>query len=185
MFHLYQHHDLSTLASMLAALRERAAPASPLAADTVLVPNRGTARWLQAELAEAEGTATNLDLLLPAPFVWRVLWSTVNGGEGRPDSSDFERERLVWHLYALLPGLRVAEVQRYLAAEPRERHRYQLAQQLADVFDQYLIHRRDVLAAWEAGEEERYPPASWQAPVWRAVVGRIEERHRAQLLTDF
>lgn len=183
MFQLYQHHDLTRLAETLAVLRARNRPASPLEADTVLVPNRGTARWLQAELAESEGTATHLHLPVPGLFVWQVLRDTVPGG-ARPDSSDYERERLVWHLYALLPELDIPAVQRYLAGEPRERHRYQLAQQLADVFDQYLIHRRDVLAAWEAGREERFPPASWQAPVWRAVVERVGREHRAQLLSD-
>ena len=184
MFHLYQHHDLTRLAETLAVLRERNRPASPLTPDTVVVPNRGTARWLQAELTESEGTATQLELPVPGLFIWRILRDTVPGGE-RPDSSDFERERLVWHLYALLPGLGIPAVQRYLAAEPRERHRYQLAQQLADVFDQYLIHRRDVLAEWEAGREARFPPASWQAPVWRAVVERVGREHRARLLSDF
>ena len=182
MFQLYQHHDLTRLAETLAVLRAWNTPASPLVADTVIVPNRGTARWLQKELAESESTATNLDLPVPGVFVWRVLRDTRSD---QPDSSDYERGRLVWHLYALLPELDVPEVQRYLAAEPRERHRYQLAQQLADVFDQYLIHRRDELARWEAGDEARTPPASWQAPVWRAVVERIGQQHRARLLMEF
>jgi len=167
---------------MLAALRMNAPARSPLAPETVLVPNRGTARWLQAELAESEGSAANLELPVTGLFVWQVLRDTVGGDQ---DSSDYERERLAWHLYALLPDIDVPEVRRYLAAEPRERHRYQLAQELADVFDAYLIHRRDVIAAWEAGEEERFPPAGWQAPVWRALVARIGVRHRAQLMTDF
>ncbi len=182
MIYLYQHHDLTRLAEVLAVLRGQTRDVSPLVPDTILVPNRGTGRWLQAELAESEGTAANLDLPVPGLFVWRMLRDT---RRDRPDSSDYERGRLVWHLYALLPELDVPEVQRYLAPEPRERHRYQLAQQLADVFDQYLIHRRDVLAVWEAGDETMTPPASWQAPVWRAVVERIGQAHRAQLLTEF
>ena len=186
MFHLYQHHDLTTLAELLAALGARAGAGSPLVPDTVLVPNRGTARWLQAELAEAEGAAANLELPVPGRFVWRVLRDTLPGS---PDSAEYERGALVWHLYALLPSVAVPAVQRYLAAEPRERQRYQLAVRLADVFDQYLIHRRDVLAEWEARREERFPPASWQAPVWRAVVDRLEktfgQRDRAKLLAEF
>jgi len=73
--------------------------------------------WLQAELAESEGTAANLDLPVPGVFVWRILRDTRSD---RPDSSDYERGRLVWHLYALLPGLDIPAVQRYLAAEPRD-----------------------------------------------------------------
>ncbi len=182
MFHLYQHRDLGTLASVLATLRQHAVRPSPLTPDTVLVPNRGSARWLQATLAEREGSAANLDLPVPGRFVWRVLRDTLPDD---PDSSPFARSALAWHIYALLPDMPVAQIQRYLAGEPRERHRYQLAQQLASVFDQYLIHRRAMLAEWEAGRETRYAPASWQAPVWRAVVARLGERHRAALMTEF
>jgi len=181
MFHLYQHHDLEALAALLAALRERAAPASMLAPDTIVVPNRGTARWLQAQLAAAEGVAANLALPLPAPFVWRVLRDTL---PGEADSSEYTRERLGWHLYAVLPAVAVPQVQRYLAPEPRERQRYQLAMRLADVFDAYLVHRRDVLAQWEAGEVSAEPPAAWQAPVWQALVQRLGPRHRARLLAE-
>lgn len=182
MFHLYQHHDLEVLAELLASLRGRAERASVLEPDTILVPNRGTARWLQAQLSESERIAANLDLRLPTPFVLQTLHDTL---PGEPDSTDYERERLAWHLYAVLPRVDVPAVQRYLATEPRERHRYQLAMQLADVFDACLVHRRDVLATWEAGREGPEPPANWQAPVWRALLERLEPRHRGRLLTEF
>lgn len=181
MFQLYQHHDLEALASVLAVLRQRAQPGSALAPDTVIVPNRGTGRWLQAALAMDDGVAANLTLPVPGRFVWQILAHTL---PGQPDSTDYARERLAWHLYALLPSLDVPAVQRYLANEPRERHRYQLAAELADLFDAYLIHRRDVLAAWEAGREADESPADWQAPIWRALVGRLGPRHRAALMTE-
>ncbi len=182
MIHLYQHRDLGTLADVFATLRAHAVKSSVLAADTVLVPNRGAARWLQARIAEGGGSAANLELPVPGRFVWLVLRDTL---PGQPDSSDFERAPLAWHLYSLLPGISVPQVQRYLAAEPRERQRYQLARRLAHVFDQYLIHRRAMLVEWEAGREAGYAPASWQAPVWRAVVERLGGRHRAALMTEF
>ena len=182
MFRLYQHHDAATLAALLAALRARDRPASPLVADTLIVPNRGTARWLQAELAASEGTVANLELPLMAKFVWSVLRATL---EGVPEHSDYSRERLVWYLHALLPTIDRPEVAYYLSASASSRQRFQLAERLADVFDQYLIHRRDLLAAWEAGREDAEPPACWQAPVWRALVKRLEPRHRAHLLGEF
>lgn len=182
MFHLYQHRDLGTLAHILETLRQHAVRSSVLQPDTVLVPNRGAARWLQASLAAESGSAANLDTPVPGRFVWQVLRDTL---PGKPDSSPFGRAQLAWHLYALLPEIRVPQVQRYLEGEPRERHRYQLAQQLASVFDQYLIHRRPMLAAWEAGREASSSPASWQAPMWRAVVERLRTRHRAALMTEF
>ncbi|MBK1725488.1 exodeoxyribonuclease V subunit gamma [Halorhodospira neutriphila] len=190
MFYLYHHHDPTRLAELLAALRERRA-GDPLRPDTVLVPNRSVGRWLQMQLAEAEGVAANLALPLPAKFIWWLLSTSlaVDRGEGEggtPDSSAFERENLRWHLYALLPrlGAEQPRVAQYLSERPRELRRLQLAEQLADVFDQYLIYRRDMLFAWEAGEERAASPDEWQAPVWRALVARLGRRHRARLLTE-
>jgi len=182
MFFLYHHHDVARLASLLAALRSRG-DASPLAPDTVLVPNHGLGRWLKMTLAEREGVAANLETVLPARYMWELIADSFP--EGRADSAAFERANLRWHLYALLPEIaaEVPAVDRYLRGE-RELRRLQLADQLADVFDQYLIYRRDMLAAWEAGAGEDRPPADWQAPVWRALVARLGARHRARLLGE-
>lgn len=57
---LYQHRDLGTLADVFATLRAHAVKSSLLTADTVLVSNRGAARWLQARLTEGCGSAANL-----------------------------------------------------------------------------------------------------------------------------
>ncbi len=186
MFYVYHHHDPMRLAELLSALRERER-GSPLEPDTVLVPNRSVGRWLQMQLAEAKGVAANLELPLPAKLIWWLLSTSLPADEaGTPDSSAFEREHLRWHLYALLPRIRAQEprVERYLAGEPQELRRLQLADQLADVFDQYLVYRRDMLFAWEAGEERPESPDDWQAPVWRALVGYLGQRHRARLLHE-
>ncbi|MBA1147476.1 exodeoxyribonuclease V subunit gamma, partial [Ectothiorhodospiraceae bacterium WFHF3C12] len=149
MFYLYHHHDLDRLAELLAVLLGRSG-APPLAAETVLVPNRGVSRWLQMRLAEGEGVAANLAFPLPAKFFWQLLSTSLPAS---PDSSAYERENLRWHLYALLPELagEIPRVAHYLEGTPAELRRWQLAEQLADVFDQYLIYRRDMLADWEAG----------------------------------
>jgi len=183
MFYLYHHHDLDRLAELLAVLLSRSG-APPLAADTVLVPNRGVSRWLQMRLAEGEGVAANIDFPLPAKFFWGLLSTSLPAPRS---SSAYIQGNLRWHLYALLPQLAadIPRVAHYLEGEPAELRRWQLAEQLADVFDQYLIYRRDMLAAWEAGEGENRPPADWQAPVWRALVAHLGEHHRARLLAEF
>ncbi|MDZ7829489.1 MAG: exodeoxyribonuclease V subunit gamma [Halofilum sp. (in: g-proteobacteria)] len=54
MFHLYQHHDLEVLAEAARRPARAGRPVLVLEPDTILVPNRGTARWLQAQLAGSE-----------------------------------------------------------------------------------------------------------------------------------
>jgi exodeoxyribonuclease V gamma subunit len=181
MFYLYHHHDLERLLDLLAALQSHHA-GPPLAADTVLVPNRGVGRWLQMRMAERHGVAADLEFPLPARFFWQLLSRSLPDS---PDSSAYEQEHLRWHLYAALPEIarEVPRLARYLSGGS-EIGRLQLAERLADVFDEYLIFRRDMLAAWERGAGEHRPPADWQAPVWRALVRRLGTRHRAQLTTE-
>ncbi len=183
MFYLYHHHDLGRLADILSMLRQAQRP-SPLATDRVLVPNVGLGRWLKMHLAERNGIAANIETALPAPFFWNVIAGSLPGA--RPDSSAYRRENLRWHLYAHLPALaaEVPEVGRYLAERPMELRRWQLADQLADLFDQYLIYRREMLLGWERGDTDSSPPGSWQAPLWRAIVARLGPDHRARLLGE-
>ncbi|MEQ9005777.1 MAG: exodeoxyribonuclease V subunit gamma, partial [Pseudomonadales bacterium] len=183
MFYLYHHHDLTRLAEVLSMLR-RVQAASPLWPDRVLVPNAGLGRWLKMHLAERDGIAANIQALLPAPFFWDTIADSLPGG--RPDSSAYRRENLRWHLYAHLPALaaEVPAVAGYLGDPPGELARWQLAERLADLFDSYLIYRREMLLAWERGAEEADPPGSWQAPLWRALTSRLGPDHRARLLGE-
>ena len=184
MFYLYHHHDLARLADLLTVLRRADIP-SPLAADPILVPNVGLGRWLKMHLAERDGIAANIDTLLPAPFFWDLMADSLPGE--RPDSSAYRRENLRWHLYAHLPDLavEVPEVGRYLTGEPEALRRWQLAERLAAIFDEYLIYRREMLLGWERGRGDAEPPASWQAPLWRGLVRRLGRHHRARLLGEF
>ncbi|MCP5178939.1 MAG: exodeoxyribonuclease V subunit gamma [Pseudomonadales bacterium] len=185
MFTLYHHHDLARLADVLGLIRRSRSTPSPLTPDTVLVPNMGLGRWLKMTLAGQYGIAANIETVLPAPFFWQVL--ATGFGDQRPDSAAYRRENLRWHLYALLPGLAedIPEVAHYLAEQPAELRRWQLAERLASLFDEYLIYRRDLLLRWERGEYGNTALEHWQAAVWRGVVNALGTGHRARLLGDF
>jgi len=184
MFYLYHHHDLDRLAELLAVLLGRRERRYVLEPDTVIVPNHGVGRWLQMQLAGSEGIAANLDMPLLARFIWQLIPETLGAGQ---DSSEFERARLRWHIYAVLPGVaaHTPAVAHYLSAEPAAVHRLQLAGRLADVFDEYLIYRPGLLQEWEAGRVADASPDFWQAAVWRALVERLGTGHRARLLQRF
>lgn len=185
MFYLYHHNDLGRLAELFAALRQRRSTA-PLAIDTVLAPNAGIGRWLRIQLAESEGIAANIDGRLPGEFIWQMLHATMAGADA---GNHFEPDCLPWHLYTALPEIarEVPAVADYLGAPVDEVRRYQLARQLADVFDQYLVYRADMLARWEAGEVPAANPGRWQARVWHWLTrdNRLGATHRARVLTNF
>lgn len=185
MFYLYHHNDLVQLAELFSELRARQ-PLSPLTVETVLAPNHGIGRWLAIQLAESEGVAANLETALPGRWIWQLLHTIL------PEASNgdhFESDRLPWHLYTALPAMAtdIPAVADYLGTPIDEVRRVQLARQLADVFDQYLVYRADMLARWEAGETPADNPARWQADVWRWLTRpeHLGHSHRARLLTDF
>lgn len=185
MFYLYHHNDLSRLAELFGALRQ-SRPASPLAIDTVLSPNAGIGRWLRIQLAESEGIAANISARLPGEFIWNLLHAVMDDADA---GDHFEADCLPWHLYTALPEIarEVPAVADYLGTPVDEVRRYQLARQLADVFDQYLIYRADMLHAWETGEVPTTGPGRWQAHVWHWLTRehRLGASHRARVLTRF
>uniref|UniRef100_UPI00260247F6 exodeoxyribonuclease V subunit gamma n=1 Tax=uncultured Halomonas sp. TaxID=173971 RepID=UPI00260247F6 len=108
-----------------------------------------------------------------------------------PPVSPFDKPRLVWRLMRLLPTLLDASVfaplARFLEGDDDLRKRHQLAERLADLFDQYQVYRADWLAAWAAGDDviltargEARPLAEeqrWQAELWRALRADIANAH--------
>jgi exodeoxyribonuclease V gamma subunit len=170
-------------------------PLGPLENETILVQSNGISQWLKLALAADEarggaGIAAALDVTLPARFLWQAYRSVL--GEGQvPPVSPFDKPRLVWRLMRLLPALldsaTFAPLARFLEGDDDLRKRHQLAERLADLFDQYQVYRADWLAAWAAGEDvlitargESRPLAEeqrWQAELWRALRDDIARAH--------
>jgi exodeoxyribonuclease V gamma subunit len=62
----------------------------------------------------------------------------------------------------------------YLSGGDEAIKEYELADRIADTFDQYLLYRPEMVLRWERGEERH-----WQAILWRALVHETGPRHRA------
>ena len=159
------------LAEALSALLTATRPADALAPREVVVAHPGLGRWLRQTLAERRGIVAHLDLLLPWQFVGRLQDRLLGAAAADPR---YEREALRWLLFALLDDAAPAELRGYLDGPALERRRFQLADRLAAVYTQYLVYRRDWLAAWEAGATPH-----WQAALWQRVQARAGGPHRA------
>ena len=169
-------------------------PLAPLETETLLVHSNGVAQWLRLALAEDGndeagggcGIAAGLDMSLPSRFLWQV-YRAVLGRDGVPETSPFDKPLLLWRLMRLLPDVMgqpaYAPLRRFLALDADQRKRFQLAERLADLFDQYQVYRADWLAAWAAGDDvliqangERRPLSDeqgWQACLWRALLADV------------
>ncbi|SDX85101.1 DNA helicase/exodeoxyribonuclease V, gamma subunit [Allochromatium warmingii] len=204
-FMLIQGNRLEELRALLVAWIQRH-PLAPLENETILVQSNGIAQWLKLALAthpaqhESDrfagglGIAAALDVVLPARFMWRVYRAVLGA---LPETSPFDKAPLTWRLYRLLERLTdqqssihstdtlteaLAPLRGFLTSagsDAAPRRRYQLAERLADLLDQYQVYRADWLAAWSEGRDslirpngaERPIPAgqAWQPVLWRAL----------------
>ncbi|MBP9527682.1 MAG: exodeoxyribonuclease V subunit gamma, partial [Laribacter sp.] len=126
---------------------------SPLDDEVFLVQSQGMAQWLKHALAESPaGIAAALDFQLPQGFLWRC-YRAVLGEDNVPAQSPFDKAPLSWRLYRELPAWLhepvFAPLARFVEADADPRRLYQLAHQLADLYDQYQSYRADWLAGWE------------------------------------
>lgn len=162
-------------------------PLNPLEYEVFLVQSNGMGQWLKQSLAQnsALGVAAAIQMQLPSLFIWSVYRAVL--GEQIPLEQPLAKAPLTWRLYRLLPTL-VSEdgfetLKAFLAEDRDSQKRYQLAEQLADLFDQYQVYRSDWLTDWAKGEnilrdahgESREMPEAqrWQAGLWRAVLADL------------
>jgi exodeoxyribonuclease V gamma subunit len=187
---------MEDLRDLLTAWLARA-PLRPLEDELMLVQSNGIAQWLKWALARPTedgglGISAAIDVQLPGRFLW-AAYRSVLGREAVPTTSPFDKSRLAWRLLRLLPEhlheADFAPLRDFLRDDPDERKRFQLAERVADLFDQYQVYRADWLADWEQARyqlrdelRDRHIPLGddqrWQARLWQLVLDDVgEERH--------
>ena len=156
-------------------------PLAPLETETILVQSNGVAEWLKIALAKELGVCAATRVALPARFLWEAYRGML-GRERVPSRSPYDKGPLTWRLMRLLPALLsdpVFHPLRHFLGDGDPERRLQLAERMADLFDQYQVYRADWLEDWSAGRDvlrsargDVFPlPAEqrWQAQLWRAV----------------
>ncbi|MDO1527496.1 exodeoxyribonuclease V subunit gamma [Fulvimonas sp. R45] len=189
-------------------------PLAPLEDETMLVQSNGIAQWLKLALARPRGAggmgiSAAVDMQLPGRFLWNA-YRAVLGREAVPPDSPFDKSRLAWRLMRLLPAqlghADFAPLRHFLGtgqadpAQPDPARLFQLAQQVADLFDQYMVYRADWLDDWEHGRDvlrddlrgrrEPLPERQrWQAQLWRRLLDDVgpaqRHSHRAAVHRTF
>ena len=187
MIHTLLSNRMEDLVNPLATLL--AVPvANPLTPDTIMVQHPGMEHWLSMALAAhpERRVAMNLAYPLPVAQMWALI-RAILGSWRIPEQSPYAREIMTWRLYELLASDRVlnddafAEPNRYWQHQSKRQQtlrRFELAEQLADLFEQYLMYRPDWIERWDQGDE-----AHWQAQLWRLLT-EAEPDHPVRLLRD-
>ncbi len=148
----------------------RAPLSHPLESDVVIVQSRGMATWLARVLANDRGICANVSF----PFPKSALTELVDIVLG-PDQNFFQcfaKETTTWRLLELLHDREklstYTEVANYV--DGNADRRLSLAVRIADMFEQYLVYRMDMLRDWE---QKKQDPAHWQADLWLALVAEF------------
>jgi exodeoxyribonuclease V gamma subunit len=168
----------------------RAHPLGPLEEEIILVQSNGVAEWLKIALAEELGVCAATRVALPARFLWQAYRGML-GPERVPSRSPFDKDALTWRLMRLLPELlqkeQFAPLRHFLSDGDPER-RLQLAERLADLYDQYQVYRADWLTDWAGNIDQLRRPGGdpiplkpdqcWQAQLWREIHASLPPEKR-------
>ncbi|HET6584489.1 MAG TPA: exodeoxyribonuclease V subunit gamma, partial [Nannocystaceae bacterium] len=178
---VYRSNRVEALVDALGELLARPV-CGPLETEPIVVANRGMAVWLSMQLARRFGVWSGAEFPFPRRFVGRMLHAVL--GEPAAGLALDERERLLWtvlpQLGALLEAPAFAELRNYCREDPSGIARFQLARQVATLYDEYLVHRPELVLGWERGTGD-----DWQAELWRAVVAKRGPDHFAGLQDAF
>jgi len=150
----------------------------------IIIPSHGIGHWLTLQIAKQQGIAMMLDLQLPSSFMWEIAKKVANN---LPTQSAFSKDILTFRIYALLANLDSLDnanaLKNYLIDADNSK-RWLLAGKIADVFDQYLLYRDDVLALWEQNQLANLGmDEAWQAALWRKLT-QDNNLHRARLFNE-
>ncbi len=130
----------------------------------------------------------NYRFLFPRTFFMEVAASL----DIETTADGFERDVLAWRIESLLTETAresSTALSVYLQNSDQLK-RYQLARQIAHIFDQYQLMRIDMLAGWEKGEmvsASLLVPAGqterWQMLLWQKLVAEGAGNHRGDIFT--
>ncbi|SPD76253.1 Exodeoxyribonuclease V, gamma subunit [uncultured Desulfobacterium sp.] len=173
---LFTSNRLEILADQLAGVIS-----SPLSsvfdAEIIVVQSRGMERWLSMEMALRHGVCANIRFPFPNAFINQIAQQVFSTS---PEQSGFEPKMMMWRIMGILPSLLqrpgFEPLKGYLGKEHEGMKLFQLSSRVADLFDQYLLFRPEMVLGWEKGMEHH-----WQAVLWRELIRGSNEKHRAAL----
>lgn len=141
--------------------------------NLVMTQTEGMGSWLAIEVAKNNGIFANHSFENPGAFINRIfkladLWV----------DSHYGKQNLRWMIFSLLGKNEFTQsfplVSKYF--EEDKLKRFQLATEVADVFDQYMIYRPDYIEIWnegksvvcDANDDKGFSKhEAWQSYLWR------------------
>jgi exodeoxyribonuclease V gamma subunit len=192
MFVLHSSNKTENLVAHLAAVITSLPLSSPFQKEVFLIQSQGMERWLSQQLAGHFKVWGNYQFLFPNKFFSAMALKI----DSRLDDSTFERDVMLWRIESLLrkhswqlkreqtPGGEdeFLHLKHYLSGENIPLKRYQLARQLAQIFDQYQLMRPDMLDEWQLNRMlYKTKTEVWQKALWLEIIKITGTKHRGAL----
>ncbi|EWH11300.1 exodeoxyribonuclease V subunit gamma [Catenovulum agarivorans DS-2] len=158
--------------------------ASVLSQDIILVESQGMQHWLNMQLSKLTNVAMNISYPMPSRFIWDTA-RKVLGSDKIPRQSPYSREILTFRIEQIFHSEQwlnsdVSElVTQYWQSDKntiakqgqQQLKAFQLAQAVADVFEQYMLYRPDWIDNWQAGQlNTQQADEVWQQHLWMMLV---------------
>ncbi|HRR19785.1 MAG TPA: exodeoxyribonuclease V subunit gamma, partial [Desulfomonilia bacterium] len=157
---------------------------SPLEKEIIVVQSKGMEHWLSMQLALKHGICANCAFPFPNRIL-NELFDRVLPEEKR--SGVYEADAMAWKIMDALPEFVTRPgfetLAAYLQDDSKGVKLFQLSSHLAEIFNNYIIYRPDMLLAWQEGRHVMPDHLAgleyWQSLVWRAVCTGEEQAHLA------
>lgn len=191
MFHFFHGNRIDRLGDRLIGALSASPLPDPMQPEIIVVQNHGMARWLSLRYARRQGIAANMKFLFPSELVWYLIRLT---DSDIPETLPSDRGPMTWSIMNILLEEEhelLQPLRNYIESSPENRifRSWKLAGRIADVFDQYLVYRPDMLLGWENGSLSTGEPSEkWQQYLWNRLIETWEKGqlpaqhlHRARL----
>ena len=149
--HIYTSNRMEILAEQLAQIVRTPLP-SPLASEIIVVQSRGMERWIAMQLAQFNGISANCSFPFPNAFLESIFKKVK---PDLPEISPFDPAALTFRLMRIIPKcLKLngfENLRAFLADDNNQQLKlFQLSGKIADLFDQYLVFRPELIFEWDA-----------------------------------
>jgi exodeoxyribonuclease V gamma subunit len=182
--------DSCTLAASLSKKLASQYKKNPLVPPLVVIPSLTMMQWITLKIAEQEGIAANIKFKFPDRLTSMVeSWYFQDSETALALDSD----SLIWLLMAEMPRfldkkefkpvldhIRSGQEEGFPDERLKNLKLYRLSKRIAEIFDQYMVFRKEMVLQWEKDSSQYTGNHPWQASLWNKVMkGKI---HKANFL---